>query len=72
MSVGARDKAVLEFRDRSDVMVLIVSLKAASLGLNLVCANHVVLLDLWWNPTVEEQAIDRCACPAKPCLCLTV
>ncbi len=40
-------------------MVLVVSLKAAALGLNLTVANHVVLLDLWWNPTTEEQAIDR-------------
>jgi SNF2 family DNA or RNA helicase len=40
-------------------MVMLVSLKAAALGLNLVVANHVVLLDLWWNPTVEQQAIDR-------------
>jgi len=36
-----------------------MSLKAASLGLNLVVANHVLLLDLWWNPTTEDQAIDR-------------
>jgi SNF2 family DNA or RNA helicase len=35
------------------------SLKAAALGLNLTVANHVVLVDLWWNPTTEEQAIDR-------------
>ncbi|KAF6253953.1 SNF2 family N-terminal domain-containing protein [Scenedesmus sp. NREL 46B-D3] len=34
-------------------------LKAAALGLNLTVANHVVLVDLWWNPTTEEQAIDR-------------
>ena len=39
--------------------MLIVSLKAAALGLNLCAANHVILLDLWWNPSVEEQAIDR-------------
>lgn len=38
---------------------MLVSLKAASLGLNLTAANHVILLDLWWNPAVEEQAIDR-------------
>ncbi len=37
------------------VCTLIVSLKAAALGVNLTAANHVVLLDLWWNPTVEEQ-----------------
>lgn len=36
-----------------------MSLKAASLGLNLVAACHVILLDLWWNPTTEDQAIDR-------------
>ncbi|RWW38072.1 hypothetical protein BHE74_00056726 [Ensete ventricosum] len=36
-----------------------MSLKAASLGLNLVVACHVLLLDLWWNPTTEDQAIDR-------------
>jgi SNF2 family DNA or RNA helicase len=38
---------------------MMMSLKAASLGLNMVAANHVVLLDLWWNPTTEDQAIDR-------------
>ena len=38
---------------------MLMSLKAAGLGVNLVCANHVLLLDVWWNPTVEEQAIDR-------------
>lgn len=36
-----------------------MSLKAASLGLNLVAANHVLLMDVWWNPTTEDQAIDR-------------
>merc|ERR1739845_133005 len=39
--------------------VIIMSLKAAAVGLNLVAANHVILLDPWWNPTLEEQAIDR-------------
>lgn len=36
-----------------------MSLKAASLGLNMVAACHVLLLDVWWNPTTEDQAIDR-------------
>jgi SNF2 family DNA or RNA helicase len=36
-----------------------MSLKAASLGLNMVSACHVLLLDVWWNPTTEDQAIDR-------------
>nr|GEV94830.1 helicase-like transcription factor CHR28 [Tanacetum cinerariifolium] len=42
-----------------EVTVMIMSLKAASLGLNMVAACHVILLDLWWNPTTEDQAIDR-------------
>ena len=37
--------------------MIIMSLKAASLGLNLVVACHVLMLDLWWNPTTEYQAI---------------
>ncbi|GLJ36518.1 hypothetical protein SUGI_0733660 [Cryptomeria japonica] len=59
MSVLARDKAVNDFKTSPEVTVMIMSLKAASLGLNMVAACHVLLLDLWWNPTTEDQAIDR-------------
>ncbi|GMH05418.1 hypothetical protein Nepgr_007258 [Nepenthes gracilis] len=59
MSVVARDKAVRDFNTLPEVSVIIMSLKAASLGLNMVAACHVLLLDLWWNPTTEDQAIDR-------------
>lgn len=59
MSVAAREKAIKDFKTLPEVTVIIMSLKAASLGLNLVAANHVLLLDLWWNPTTEDQAIDR-------------
>jgi SNF2 family DNA or RNA helicase len=59
MSVLQRQRAIEEFEGRDDVLVLLVSLKAAALGVNLTAANHVVLLDLWWNPATEEQAIDR-------------
>ncbi|KAL2946117.1 hypothetical protein AAZX31_U002700 [Glycine max] len=59
MSVVARDKAVKDFNTCPEVTVIIMSLKAASLGLNLVVACHVLMLDLWWNPTTEDQAIDR-------------
>lgn len=38
---------------------MLMSLKAGSLGLNMVAACHVILLDLWWNPTTEDQAVDR-------------
>lgn len=59
MPVAHRDKAIADFESRPEVMILLVSLKAAAMGLNLTAANHVVLVDLWWNPTTEEQAIDR-------------
>jgi len=39
--------------------ILLASLNACGVGLNLTCASCVVLLDLWWNPAVEAQALDR-------------
>jgi SNF2 family DNA or RNA helicase len=39
--------------------VLLVSLKSGSVGLNLTSASRVIMLDMWWNPAIEEQAIDR-------------
>jgi SNF2 family DNA or RNA helicase len=39
--------------------VMIVSLKAGGTGLNLTAADHVFLLDPWWNPAVEDQAASR-------------
>lgn len=59
MSLPARERALAEFEEKPDVTVILMSLKAAGLGVNLTCANHVILSDVWWNPTVEEQAIDR-------------
>eukprot|EP00474_Spongospora_subterranea_P010073 CRZ10531.1 hypothetical protein [Spongospora subterranea] len=48
-----------KFREDTSCTVLLASLKCASLGLNLVCARRVILLDVWWNPAVEDQAFDR-------------
>lgn len=59
MPIAARDRAVKDFNLLPEVPVMIMSLKAASLGLNMVAACNVLLLDLWWNPTTEDQAIDR-------------
>ena len=59
MSLAHRDAQLEDFKTQPNVVILLLSLRAASLGLNLVIANHVVLLDLWWNPSVEAQAIDR-------------
>ena len=49
-----------EFQSNSDVRVFLISLKAGGTGLNLTEADYVYLVDPWWNPAVENQAIDRC------------
>jgi len=46
-------------KDKNEIPVMLMSLKCAALGLNLTVANHVLFCDLWWNPAVESQAIDR-------------
>jgi superfamily II DNA or RNA helicase len=58
---STRDRAavVREFQDEGGPPVLIVSLKAGGTGINLTAADHVFLLDPWWNPAVEDQAADR-------------
>ncbi len=47
------------FQSDPDCPLFLVSLKAGGLGLNLTAAEYVFLLDPWWNPAVEAQAIDR-------------
>ena len=56
-----RDRAerVERFQTDPDCPVFLISLKAGGLGLNLTAADYVFLLDPWWNPAVEAQAIDR-------------
>ena len=56
-----RDRAarVAHFQDDPDCRLFLISLKAGGLGLNLTAAEYVFLLDPWWNPAVEAQAIDR-------------
>lgn len=54
-----REKAVSTFNNDPSVTVFLISMKAGGLGLNLVSASHVFLLDPWWNPATEDQAIDR-------------
>lgn len=54
-----RAKLVEQFNKKADVKVFLISLKAGGLGLNLTSADYVILLDPWWNPAVEQQAIDR-------------
>ena len=59
MSANARNDAVLEFSSRRNCRVMLISLKAGNSGLNLTCANNVILFDPFWNPYIEEQAVDR-------------
>jgi superfamily II DNA or RNA helicase len=54
-----RKQIVEEFQENDEIKVFLISLKAGGLGLNLTAAEYVFLLDPWWNPAVEAQAIDR-------------
>jgi SNF2 family DNA or RNA helicase len=54
-----RDALVARFQDSAEPSVFILSLKAGGTGLNLTAASHVIHVDRWWNPAVEDQATDR-------------
>ncbi|WP_186630024.1 DEAD/DEAH box helicase [Rhodococcus sp. BP22] len=54
-----RDAMVEKFQEDGGPPIMMLSLKAGGTGLNLTAANHVVHLDRWWNPAVENQATDR-------------
>jgi len=54
-----REEQVRRFQQDKDCSLFLISLKAGGLGLNLTEAEYVYLLDPWWNPAVEAQAIDR-------------
>lgn len=58
-STRDRGAVVAELSAEDGVPVMLVSLKAGGTGLNLTAADHVFLLDPWWNPAVEDQAADR-------------
>jgi non-specific serine/threonine protein kinase len=57
--VGKRAELVRQFQDEQGPPFFVISLKAGGSGLNLTAACHVVHFDRWWNPAVENQAIDR-------------
>lgn len=59
MSQNNRVKEIERFRSEADVSVFLISMKAGGQGLNLTCASHVYIMDPWWNPSQESQAIDR-------------
>lgn len=55
-----REERVNNFQNNPAIRVFLISLKAGGTGLNLTEADYVYLIDPWWNPAVESQAIDRC------------
>lgn len=58
-STKNRGEIVAEFQENKDLKVFLISIKAGGVGLNLTQADYVFILDPWWNPAVEQQAIDR-------------
>ena len=57
-STRRRDQVVKEFSE-GEAQVFLISLRAGGTGLTLTAADYVFVMDPWWNPAVEEQAIDR-------------
>ncbi len=55
-----RAQSVDNFQENKDIRVFLISLKAGGTGLNLTAADYVYIVDPWWNPAIENQAIDRC------------
>lgn len=55
-----RKNIVDDFQNNDTSQLFLLSLKAGGVGLNLTVAEYVVILDPWWNPSAEAQAIDRC------------
>ena len=59
MPAEARKKSVQQFQEEDATRVFLISLKAGGVGLTLTAADYVYLVDPWWNPAAEQQAIDR-------------
>ncbi|KAF5586287.1 DNA repair RAD16 [Fusarium subglutinans] len=59
MSATLRNVAAQNFRERKDTKVMLVSLRAGNAGLNLTAASRVIIMDPFWNPYIEMQAVDR-------------
>ncbi|KAF8804390.1 hypothetical protein BYT27DRAFT_7143491 [Phlegmacium glaucopus] len=59
MSPKDREASLAKIKSSSSTRVILISFKAGSTGLNLTACNNVILVDLWWNPALEDQAFDR-------------
>ena len=54
-----RRETIMDFQEKEDIKVFLLSLKAGGVGVNLTAADYVIIFDPWWNPAVESQAVDR-------------
>ncbi|KAF9467200.1 SNF2 family N-terminal domain-containing protein [Collybia nuda] len=59
MTTKDRETALQKIKSSRSTRVILISFKAGSTGLNLTACNNVILVDLWWNPALEDQAFDR-------------
>ncbi|XP_040377120.1 DNA repair protein RAD5A isoform X1 [Oryza brachyantha] len=59
LNLQQREKVIKEFSEDKTILVLLMSLKAGGVGINLTAASNAFVMDPWWNPAVEEQAIMR-------------
>uniref|UniRef100_A0A0E0NFR3 Uncharacterized protein n=1 Tax=Oryza rufipogon TaxID=4529 RepID=A0A0E0NFR3_ORYRU len=59
LNLQQREKVIKEFSEDKSILVLLMSLKAGGVGINLTAASNAFVMDPWWNPAVEEQAIMR-------------
>ena len=58
MNMESKNTVIKEFY-KSDTRVLLLSLRSGNAGLTLTCANHIIIMDPFWNPYVEDQAMGR-------------
>jgi len=57
MNIEQRDKVIKAFKEDEKIKVLLISLKAGGVALNLTVANYIFIMDPWWNPAAEMQVI---------------
>ena len=58
-NMNERTQSIQKFQNEEECKIFLISLKTGGLGINLTAADYVYIIDPWWNPAVEQQAIDR-------------
>jgi len=58
-TIKHRERVIKDFQEKEDNKIFLLSLKAGGVGINLTSADYVIIFDPWWNPAMENQAIDR-------------